>query len=200
MSISVQCTQCSGSFQVADKYAGSKIRCPKCKVGVIQVATSQSSWDDGEFRLKPDETIYDAAAETAKRQGSFLKSRSARRWMMRGRVWLGSAIAACGLIAAGYFLFFGFGEVDVAGPDMAPAPSMSQSAPVAGSAPSSFNPLGGGDSFVANSRGESGIEPSIAPAAMPAPFDQPSDNLPPGAVQANVRPEPGSFVPMNRGR
>ncbi|EAQ78464.1 hypothetical protein [Blastopirellula marina] len=38
MPIPVECPQCRGAFQVADKFAGRKIRCPKCKAAVIEIA------------------------------------------------------------------------------------------------------------------------------------------------------------------
>lgn len=37
MPIKIQCSTCEKSFKVKDDFAGKKIRCPKCKKGVIQV-------------------------------------------------------------------------------------------------------------------------------------------------------------------
>ncbi|MCC9604421.1 hypothetical protein LOC68_00840 [Blastopirellula sp. JC732] len=200
MSISVQCTQCGGSFQVADKYAGSKIRCPKCKVGVIQIAASEPLWDDGGFRLKPDETIHNAVDESPKRRGSFMKSRSARLWMHRGRVWIGSAVAACGLIVCGYYLWYGFGELDMAGREVAVESGMTPTVKPLETSPAPFNPLSGGDNFVANSQGNSSIERSMpsgteSSPTSPSPYSQTADGFS-SAVQANVRPSADSFAPM----
>lgn len=37
MPLPVQCPHCRATYQVADKFAGRKIRCPKCKEGVVSV-------------------------------------------------------------------------------------------------------------------------------------------------------------------
>lgn len=43
MPIQIKCSTCEKSFKVKDSFAGKKIRCPKCKKGVIQVPAAGST-------------------------------------------------------------------------------------------------------------------------------------------------------------
>lgn len=107
MSIPVRCPHCRGEFQIADKFAGSKIRCPKCKAGVIEVAdvsAAQASVQSDELRLRP----VDAGSTADVSEPPLLRSRMASRrrtrtLLMVGGSLLGVIVLIGGLAIAGSY-------------------------------------------------------------------------------------------------
>ncbi|UUO05603.1 zinc-ribbon domain-containing protein [Blastopirellula sp. J2-11] len=109
MPIPVECPQCRGAFQVADKFAGRKIRCPKCKAAVIEIAAvapeSAAPSPPEDLLSGLDDVFADeiTLAPPPKRRSSASGQQAMRTLLMVGGGLLGVVVLIGGLAIAGLY-------------------------------------------------------------------------------------------------
>ncbi|MCC9604424.1 zinc-ribbon domain-containing protein [Blastopirellula sp. JC732] len=115
MPISVCCPQCQKTYQVADKFAGRKIRCPKCSEGVISIPTPSARGDaSGGDALLELKSL--AAADSTKGAVPIPRKRASRKgnrvWLLVGGATLGVLLLIGGVGIAISYAWQAVAEMD----------------------------------------------------------------------------------------
>lgn len=125
MPIPVQCAHCQSAFQVADKFGGRKIRCPKCQTGVVEVPAPAAPVVTDDPLGGLDDVFSSAAAMSAapppKRRRSAQQQASLRQWLTIVAVLFGVLIAGGVLVGAGVYAWQISGDMkmpDLGMPDL----------------------------------------------------------------------------------